>query len=180
MRLPPERIATERLVLRKPRPDDLADVFAYASDPQNVLYVAFPCHRTEQDTLDFFEIAARGWESGVDFPMLIELSAGGAGRGPVIGSTGFRVIDGAADIGYIVRRQYWNRGYASEAAAGLVAWLRAESAFTKLRSYVHQANPVSMHVLEKLGLRRVGAGTAAFPNLTPPEQATFEYEMDLK
>jgi RimJ/RimL family protein N-acetyltransferase len=50
----PERLATERLTLRRPQPIDApATLQSYAGDPEVTRLLAWPRHRSVDDTLSF-------------------------------------------------------------------------------------------------------------------------------
>lgn len=84
-------------------------------------------------------------------------------RRVIIGNIGFKGrpdADGAVEVGYSMRPAFQGRGYATEAAHGLVAW-----AFThpEVRRVVADTFPhltPSIRVLEKNGFHRVGPGAA--------------------
>lgn len=79
-------------------------------------------------------------------------------EGVLVGNGGFKGgpdASGTVEIGYEIATEYWNRGFATEAAQGMVAY-----AFTHLQVQVviahtlAQAN-ASTSVLQKLGMRFV-------------------------
>ena len=78
----------------------------------------------------------------------------------VIGDMGFRGgLDdaGAVEIGYSIVPAYRNRGYATEMASSLIAWAFQQlDILTVVAECLHD-NIGSIKVLEKLGMRRVGA-----------------------
>ena len=60
------------------------------------------------------------------------------------------------EIGWVVRRELWGNGYASEAARAVM-----EFAFTRLHAhrliaFCHEGNVASYRVMEKLGMQREG------------------------
>ena len=71
-------------------------------------------------------------------------------RGELVGSTGIDIdfLQSRADIGYWIGREYWNRGYATEAAERLLGYGVVSHHFAR--------NPASGRVLEKLGMKREG------------------------
>lgn len=84
------------------------------------------------------------------------------GRGPVlVGGIGFKGLptpEGTIEIGYSVLPQYQGRGYATEAAAGLLAWAFAHQEVSCVVAETSaQPNP-SIRVLEKLGFECIGEG----------------------
>ena len=59
---------------------------------------------------------------------------------------------GEIDVGYVLRPAFWNQGFAFEAASAVMAWGRARG-LGRIVGVVSKDNAVSIHLLEKLGLR---------------------------
>ena len=74
----PDRFETDRLLLRRPRPDDAAAIFnRYASDPEVTRWVGWPRHRTIADTEGFLAFCEAEWARAPGFAYLIERRADG-------------------------------------------------------------------------------------------------------
>src|SRR5262245_53159493 len=119
----PERVETDRLLLRRPVAQDVESIFrTYASDPEVTRYVGFPRHSRLDDTRAFREVSDAQWHKWPAGPYLIELREGGA----LIGSSGLK-FDTAheAATGYVLERKSWGRGYATEALGAMVDVARA-------------------------------------------------------
>jgi RimJ/RimL family protein N-acetyltransferase len=61
---------------------------------------------------------------------------------------------GSGDLGYAIRPQSWNRGFATEAIAVLLAAARAPLGLREIRATVDPDNAASRRVMEKLGFQR--------------------------
>ena len=82
----------------------------------------------------------------------------------LIGSGGFKgqpQPDGAIEIGYSILPQYQGRGYATEAVAGLLAWVFSYSEATQAIAETSLENRASIRVLAKLGFDYTGQGSEA-------------------
>jgi RimJ/RimL family protein N-acetyltransferase len=161
-----ERIETARLVLRRPHAADAAAIFArYASDPEVTRFVGWPRHASRRDTEAFLRFSAREWARWPAGPYLI-LSRS---AGELLGSTGlaFERAD-EATTGYVLARDVWGRGFATEALHAMVD-LAAGLGVVWLRALCHPAHRASSHVLEKCGFRRDANWTTqvVFPNIAP-------------
>jgi len=102
------------------------------------------------------------WPAG---PYLVERRADGV----LIGSTGFGFeAPWAAMTGYVLARDAWGFGYATEALAGMVA-LAPELGVRRLYALCHPSHAASTRVLEKCGFAREGLlrRHSEFPNLQP-------------
>jgi len=160
----PERIETERLVLRRPRRDDAEAIFArYASDRDALKYVSWPAHDTVALTHEFLSFSDVQWAQWGVGPFLALLREGGA----LVGSTGLAFdAPERASTGYVIARDAWGRGYATEALAAMVA-LAPTLGVRRLYALCHVDHRVSARVLEKGGFTLEGVleRYCEFPNL---------------
>lgn len=62
----------------------------------------------------------------------------------------------SAEIGWQVRREDWGRGYATEAAAALLAWAFGTLRLHRVWAWTTPDNLASLRVMAKLGLRPEG------------------------
>lgn len=60
------------------------------------------------------------------------------------------------EIGYLLARSAWGRGYAREAVARLIDWLIADQAVRRVYADCDPDNIASIALLEALGFRREG------------------------
>ncbi len=162
----PERIETARLVLRRPHPTDADAIFArYAGDPEVTRFLSWPTHRSLDDTLAFLEFSDAEWARWPAGPYLIESRADGL----LLGSTGlaFETAYRAA-TGYVLARDAWGMGYATEALGAMVALARGLGV-RRLYALCHPDHAASWRVLEKCGFLREGVlrRYAEFPSLRP-------------
>jgi len=159
----PERIETARLVLRRPRPDDAAAIFAaYGSDVEVGHFLAWPIHRTVDDTHEFLRFSDAEWNTKPAGPYLVWSSD----ESTLMGSTGLAFEDDrTASTGYVLAKPYWGQGYASEALAAMTR-LAASSSVERLYAVCHPAHARSQRVLTKCGfvVDATADNLCAFPN----------------
>jgi len=165
----PGRIDTARLTLRQPEMGDALSMFErYASDPDVTRFLGWPRHRTVEDTEAFLRFSTDEWERWPAGPYLIELR----GDGRLLGSTGlgFQTPDQAV-TGYVLARDAWGKGYATEALAAMIAVARL-TGLAQLYALCHPEHARSRRVLEKCGFVRDDPPTrrTEFPNLAPGVQ----------
>lgn len=145
---------------------DAAEIFTrYASDPEVTKFLGWPRHRSVADTEAFLQFSAEAWAQWPAGPYLIA----SRGDGQVLGSTGFGFQTAhEAMTGYVLARDAWGRGLATEALSAVVG-VAAQLRLTRLFAFCHPEHRASQRVLEKCGFRRDTAGNTAieFPNLTP-------------
>jgi RimJ/RimL family protein N-acetyltransferase len=170
----PERLVTERLVLRRPVAADLRPIFErYASDPEVTRYLAWPRHTTLDDTrvfLDFSEAEWRRWGCG---PYLVH-----TGRDErLIGSAGLSLeSDELASTGYVFARDAWGHGYASETLRAMTT-LACSLGVRWLYGLCHVDHRASARVMEKCGFSPEGVlrQHIAFPNISPLRADVLRY-----
>ena len=114
---PPNVIKTVQLVLRRPRLSDADDIFdSYAADPEVTRYVTWCPYNDRSEVAPFLHSRLARWDSGEEFAWAITKLPDDR----AIGMIGCRVRKRAADIGYVMSRNYWNGGYTTEAANAIV------------------------------------------------------------
>jgi ribosomal-protein-alanine N-acetyltransferase len=161
-----ERFETARLVLRRPRRDDAPAMFArYAGDPEVTRYLGWATHQTVQDTRAFLDFSDNEWARWPAGPYMIESRADAT----LIGGTGLGFeTRQQATTGYVLARDTWGCGYATEALIAMRE-LASRLGVERLYALCHPEHQASWHVLEKGGFVREGLlrGYADFPNLAP-------------
>jgi ribosomal-protein-alanine N-acetyltransferase len=152
------RLETARLRLRLMQPDDVAALFFIFADPK--VMAAFrmpPFDRTQmtqwvQRNLD--HQIAHGY--GL-FSVILKAES------LLIGDCGLELIDvdgtQVAELGYDFRSDYWNQGYATEAAQAVRDYAFAHLQMPRLISLIRVGNTPSRRVAEKIGMRCMGEHT---------------------
>jgi [ribosomal protein S5]-alanine N-acetyltransferase len=160
----PDLLETSRLELRRPRAGDADAVFArYSSDPDVTRYVGWPTHRNVDETRAFLQYSDAEWTRWPAGPYLI--LARGDGR--LLGGTGLSFeTSSRAMTGYVLAKDAWGMGYATEALGAMVGIAR-NSGVRRLYALCHHEHRASARVLEKCDFAREGVLRAhvEFPNL---------------
>ena len=162
----PPTLATERLVLRPHRPDDLDAVHALWSDPAVLRHLgAAPASRSE------------AWQRLLRYAGLWPLCGYGywaverGDTGGYVGDIGLadfhRPITpslAAPEAGWALVPSVWGRGYASEALTAVLAWHDRAAPDASTCCVIEPANSASIRVAEKCGYdeqgeRRLGTTT---------------------
>jgi RimJ/RimL family protein N-acetyltransferase len=157
-------VETERLLLGEMSLDHLDVVAAMLGDPDVMRFWPRPCSRDESER--WIERWRRDYsEHGCGYWLMIEKATGRpVGQAGVVMLT----IDGeqAPSLGYIVDKPFWNRGYATEAAAACLEWALAR--WPAVITPIRPENVPSLRVAEKLGLteeRRTIYGSGGFEHI---------------
>ncbi len=145
-------LRTARLVLRPIEPGDVDAFAALYADPEVVRHIGEGTTASAEETAEWVERAIRrndaeGWDMRV-----VELED----TGVFVGRCGIAVheIEGRTEreIGYILAREHWGRGYATEAATAMRDHAIQGLGLRRLVSLVRPANDPSKRVARKLGM----------------------------
>lgn len=148
-------IHTKRLILREYRYQDWVLCHLYARQGDILIYEAWgPNSITETKAFVQKAIEESNAVPRTIFELCITLNPGHE----VIGGCGFRINGkdpNRGDFGYIINPDYWNQGYGTEAAQGLVDYMISQQNLTRIVATCDALNIPSQRVLEKCGLIRV-------------------------
>jgi len=148
-------LETRRLKLREFQRDDLDELAAMVADEEQMRFYPGPRTRDEAwawigRNLSLYE------EPGFGF-WLVESRP----TSEFLGYCGIRplVLEGASttEIGWHTKKTSWNRGIATEAAAGVRDLAFARFAQTRLVALIHPDHLASRRVAEKIGMREEAA-----------------------
>ena len=144
-------LRTERLVLRRARPDDAPAMHAIMSDTRAMRYWSSLPHETLAETERWIAsmIAVDAAKSD-DFIVTLD--------GRLIGKLGAWQL---SEIGFLLAPAYWNKGYASEAFTAFIARRRALGS-TELTADVDPRNAASLALLRRHGFIETGRAAATW------------------
>lgn len=145
-------LRTKRLVLRPVTMDDVADVLAYAADPEWSRYshtAPQPYTRADAETWVASSILA-DWKTNPRFGVELE--------GRMIGEVELRIDaeSGVGELGYSVARAQWGKGITPEAVRALIDYGFAVLGLDKVFARADVRNTASVRVMEKLGMTYEG------------------------
>jgi ribosomal-protein-alanine N-acetyltransferase len=147
-------ITTGRLLIRDFVPEDWVDVHSYASEPEVTKYMIWGPN-TEKETKDFIQltIAMQQQQPRIDFELAVVLKE----TNTLIGGSGIHVAGPKiGEIGYCFNPLYWQKGYASEAAAALIQYGFQTLGLHRIYATCRPENIGSAKVMEKVGMQREG------------------------
>jgi ribosomal-protein-alanine N-acetyltransferase len=140
------RIETERLVLRPLKATDADAVLVYMSDAEVCRYTVSGPWGPEE---------ARHFAATVHDPEAFhyEFAVVERATGEVVGHAGCEPYGSdASELGWILRRDRWGRGYATEAARVVAAIAASLPGVAHVVARCHPDNAASARVMEKIGL----------------------------
>ena len=144
-------LETDRLLLRRLEDADADAIYAMRSDADVMRYIREPQNRRE--TENWIRLVSSRWERDkLGFCAVVEKKSGA-----LTGWCGvWRLAEtGEVEIGYAIAKQFWRRGFATEAAEVLLAYAFANIKSDKITAVAEPGNTASRRVMEKLGMKFV-------------------------
>jgi RimJ/RimL family protein N-acetyltransferase len=153
MGLPPSTLQTASLRLRKPVRRDAEAIFAaYAQDPLVSRYLDWPPHRSLKTTREFVAQCIWQWSATGCFPYVVCLES----LGEPIGMISMRLKDFKAEYGFVLARQFWGRGYTTQALWALMQWAFGQGRVYRAWGVCDSENAASAAVMSKAGMSYEG------------------------
>ena len=151
-----KQIETERLILRKIRPNDYIVAFKeWCSDPEQVKYTIHGIHKSEEVTKNVYDKWIEEYNNEKTFRWIIILKNTNKQIGTIdINNTWSKY--GCVEPGYIIARKYWGNGYATEACYAVMDYLFNECDVETIYSEFMEDNIASGKVMQKCGMTQEG------------------------
>lgn len=144
-------IRTDRLVLRRSRPEDHEAIAAYRSDPDVYRYQGWERIDREGIRAQIEEMAGRapgqpgGW---------VQLSVEERESGLLVGDVGLSAAGeaGVIEVGYTIAPAFQGRGYGTEAVRALIDYAFGTLGADVVRAYASAENLPSIRLAERVGM----------------------------
>ena len=142
-------LETDRLILRMFRQDDLDEYAAICADPEVTRYLGDGTTLDRAGTWRQMAVLVGHWHLLGYGQWAVEERA----TGRLLGRLGFLNPEGwpGFELGWVLGREYWGKGYASEGARRALAYAFTEMGREHVISLIHPDNHNSMRVAERLG-----------------------------
>ncbi len=137
-------IVTPRLILRRARPDDLADVHVMLSDPRAMRYWSRPEHETLGESRDWLAHMIAATDAD-DYLVTYQ--------GCVIGKAG---MWRAPEVGFLLHPEFHGKGLAREAMEAVISHLFDTHDLPRLMAEADPRNAPSLGLLARLGFVETG------------------------
>lgn len=153
------KLTTERLALREFAAEDVQAVHRYASDAEVTRYMLWgPNSWAETEAFVREAMVSQQSPSRDDYTIAVVQR----GDDQVIGAIHLGILSGPAmkgrgDLGYVLARQAWGHGYATEAGRAVIRWAFLDLGLHRVEATCGVDNAASRRVLEKLGMSYEGS-----------------------
>jgi [ribosomal protein S5]-alanine N-acetyltransferase len=146
-------IKTKRLLLRRARLDDAAEMYKILSNEAAMRYWSSPPHSEFTQTQAWVaDMVAAAQNTSEDF--IIEID------GRVAGKVGAYKLP---EFGYILHPDFWGRGIATEALSAFLGHIwRTRPDIAALTADIDPRNTASIRLVEKLGFHETGRAQRTF------------------
>lgn len=142
-------LETKRLILRPMSDADIEPIFAMRKDENVMRFIREPVKKREE-AKKWIDLVSSLWaDEKIGFCSLVEKE-----NGQVIGWCGlWRLKEtGEIEVGYAIAREFWGKGFASEAAEAFCEYGFEELNLEKIVAVASPENTASRRVMEKLGM----------------------------
>ncbi len=150
----PETLTTERLTIRKFRPEDKPHFIEFMTDKKATKYLEFSAtQKTPEGASHLLDFILESYKSDEPvFSMAIESHQYG-----YIGSCGISKIDDEAwECYYSLKPEFWGKGFATEAMQAVIGWCRKNPEIKELRAYMRPDHKESERVAIRLEMENRG------------------------
>ncbi|MFU0507715.1 GNAT family N-acetyltransferase [Pseudaminobacter sp. NGMCC 1.201702] len=146
-------LVTDRLVMRPPHIDDIAELVALANDRRVAEMLSrMPHPYGEAEARSFIAMSAQKPAAGCAYALTL------AESGAFVGCAGLNGTQRGLELGYWIGEPYWRQGYATEAAHALVDLAFRATDIKVLNASCRVINPASRRVIHKCGFQYAGQG----------------------
>lgn len=174
-------IETDRLILRTEKPGDLEE-YLLTMNTANVMEHLGGVKEPHEIEAKFAKNHAMRAQYGHSYMMVQHKESG-----DLMGNCGLKRVDnenadasiiGGFEIGWLIREDYWGKGYAFEAASACLelAFARLDAPFVV--ALTSEGNRGSWRIMEKLGMKRRKDLDFSDPNFPPEDNPTIIYSID--
>jgi ribosomal-protein-alanine N-acetyltransferase len=147
----------------------------YAQDPDVTKYLTWRPNRSVGETREFLQVSLVAWREGRSYHWTIVRKE----DQELMGMINARVENHKWQIGYVLARAYWGKGYMTEALRKLVAWALEQPEISRIWSVCDIENRASARVMERAGMSREGTlpRWSVHPNLSPEPRDSYCYSV---
>lgn len=145
-----QEIRTERLLLRRVRPEDYKDMYRYMHKEEVARYMTWEVHKDIETTKALCKMWSEEYRDNTRYNWAIELDGVAVGNIDVI-----KITDSTAYMGWQLDSIFWNKGLMTEAAAAVRDYLFYKIGIDAMEACHIEANIGSGRVMQKIGMKQI-------------------------
>ncbi len=163
---------TEHLVLKPLGSQYLDTVNDYALNFENTKYMCHLPKKNTAETLQFLQGVDEEWRK--EEPAFYEFAVIYQGRH--IGAVSIYFEQGAGELGWIIHRDFWGNGFATEAVKKIIEHFSKQGCRCFI-AHCDTENAASCRVMEKLGMIRTKINGGRKNRSSELERYEYQYEL---
>jgi len=147
-----KEIESNKYLLRKITYSDLKDMLEMYSDEDVMKFNSGQKINYIEDIIKLIDIIDKGFEN----KWFIRWGVIEKGTNEYLGDLALHSFDeneNKVQIGYMLKKSYWNKGIMSEVAQLLIDYVNENTSIQTIEAYIHPQNIASIKLAEKLGFR---------------------------
>ena len=147
-------LESNRLLFRKASTSDSNAMFNnWANDKEVTKYLRWDAYEKEEDTIKFLNYLENSYKEDNFYNWMVIPKEE---RVPIgtIGAVDIDVNNNTVEIGHCYGRNFWNKGYGTEALTRIIKFFFEEVGVETIYAYYVEGNSASGKVLEKVGMRQ--------------------------
>ena len=150
---PPDVLETRRMLLRRASTSHATEAFhRWTQDPEVTRFLVWRPHGSVDETRAFLGHCEAAWNDGSEFVWFFQEQE----TGKLMGSISARPDDHGVELGYLTARDWWGRGFMTEAVEAVTAWWLGQENVHRVWATCDVENRASARVLEKAGFTLEG------------------------
>ncbi|MBQ7821324.1 MAG: GNAT family N-acetyltransferase [Clostridia bacterium] len=149
------QLECDRLILRRMKKSDAADMYEYARDEEVTKYLLWHPHDSLEYTQQYLNYIQTKYREGTFYDWALVLKS----ESKMIGTCGFTAIDtdnGCAEIGYVINPAYRGHGFACEAVSRVLDFGFNDLEMHRIEAKYIVGNEASRRVMEKCNMKFEG------------------------
>lgn len=168
-------IRSDRLTLRPLTMNELESTHAYSGDLENTRYMMYLPYDSLEETAQVIREAEAEWQK--DEPERCEFAIWYDGL-HIGGITVYFQSDRSEiELGWVLHRAYWRRGFVTEAARAVMAYAASHWSVRRVFACCDSENAASFGVMTKLGMRLVSSIPGRRNRSMPDERVELTCEI---
>lgn len=171
-------LESNRLLFRKASTSDSNAMFNnWANDKEVTKYLRWDAYEKEEDTIKFLNYLENSYKEDNFYNWMVIPKEEGVPIG-TIGAVDIDVNNNTVEIGHCYGRNFWNKGYGTEALTRIIKFFFEEVGVETIYAYYVERNSASGKVLEKVGMKYEGIlRKRVYDNVTKKQVDLISYSI---
>lgn len=173
-----EELSTDRLELKMIKSKDAIDIFEYTSDFSNTKYVCWNTHKNLNDTYKYINYihSLDNINTSMTWGIVLKENNKLIGTIDLVFNENYQEVE----LGYILNKKYWRKGYAKEAVEKIISFSKNTLKIKKLIGVAFKVNEASNALLQKCQFKFIKQIPNYHNKTLIVDKTGLYYELELK